>query len=176
MKRVLITGFKPFLNNETNPTEVLSLYKGGIVLDVSYQAVDAFLKQDLSGYDLLLCLGLHAKADSPHIERFAYNEITRKHPDMTGITPEDPVIDPHAPASLQTELNVERLCAHLQKEGFDCLLSEDPGRYLCNYIYFNALRKTNGKALFIHFPPEKEAWTMERMEAFLDEAIAYLAK
>ena len=175
VKRILLTGFKPFLDNASNPTETLSLSNGGIVLEVTYQAVDELLTQDLSAYDLLLCLGLHAKADKPRIERFAYNEKTNKKPDMQGLVPIDLTIDPKSPARLETELDVNGLVNHLQAKGFDCLLSEDPGRYLCNYIYFNALKKKDGRVLFIHFPAETKDWTLEKMDALLKEAIAYLS-
>lgn len=84
-----------------------------------------------------------------------------------GITTENGVDDDHnavddsAPTTLQTVLDCELLKARVQKalagcEG--CLpvqidISKNPGRYLCAYIYYCSLLKSNGRSLFVHIPP-----------------------
>ena len=164
MKRVLITGFKPFLNNAVNPSGLLSQALGGIVVDVSYQAVDTFIEDtDFSAFDFVLCLGLYAKIDRPQIEKCAYNEKTTKHPDADGIIPEDTRIEKDGPEMRKTGIDVDAL-----GKALPFALSEDPGRYLCNYIYYKALGKTKGKALFIHLPPLSEGWPLEKMKAAVD--------
>ena len=172
MKRVLITGFKPFLDNAVNPSGLLSQAIGGIVLDVSYQAVDTFIEStDFSAFDFVLCLGLHAKINHPQIEKCAYNEKTTKHPDADGVIPEDTRIEIGGPEMRKTGIDVDALCQTLP-----FALSEDPGRYLCNYIYYKVLGKTKGKALFVHLPPLSEGWPLEKMKAAVDNLVTLLSK
>ena len=176
MARILVTGFKPFLGNQVNPTESLSSSLGGEVLEVSYEAVDAFLRErDLSSFDLVLCLGLHAKSECPRLERFAYNEIGRTHPDVRGFIPPASEIEEGGEGKRMTDIDVDALSLRLREKGYGCQPGEDPGRYLCNYIYYGTLGKTGGKALFIHMPPIGEEWTLPRMRAFLDEVLSSLA-
>ncbi len=174
MQRLLLTGFQPFLDNEENPTETLSRSHGGEVLEVSYEVVDSFLEEKAKDYDFILSLGLHARSKEPRIERFAYNQKSRTHPDSRGLIPEDPAIAKDGPERLGTTTNVDALLDFVQGKGFEATASEDPGRYLCNYIYYNALAKMKGNALFIHFPPAKEEWPIERMKAFLEAVLEYL--
>ena len=175
--KLLLTGFKPFLDNKANPTESLAMSLGGIVLDVSYKAVDAFFENaDLTNVGFLLCLGLNASSSRPHLERFAYNQKSQKHPDADGIIPSNPTIDEKAPGQRETALDIDGLFAELRAKDYDCAISEDPGRYLCNYIYFNALQKMDGRALFIHFPNPNESWTLDEMAAFLKDTIAHISK
>ena len=45
------------------------------------------------------------------------------------------------------------LNAKFDLSGLDCLVSEDAGKYLCNYSYYLALAKAkNTKVLFVHLP------------------------
>ena len=175
--KLLLTGFKPFLDNRVNPTESLAMSLGGTVLDVSYKAVDDFFENaDLANADLLFCLGLNASSSCPHLERFAYNQKSQKHPDAEGVIPLNPTIDETAPERRKTTLDIVGLFAELRAKDYECAISEDPGRYLCNYIYFNALQKMDGRALFIHFPNPNESWTLDEMTVFLRDVIAYLSK
>jgi pyroglutamyl-peptidase len=53
--------------------------------------------------------------------------------------------------------------------------STDPGRYICNYIYFQSLHKyaqtsTNTDVVFIHVPPETVI-PLEAQIAFIDNVI-----
>ena len=44
----------------------------------------------------------------------------------------------------------------LKEKNENVELSDDPGRYLCNYIYYCSLTKlckANNASLFVHFPP-----------------------
>lgn len=170
MRRILLTGFKPFLDNATNPSGLLSQALGGVVLDVSYQAVDCFLESvDFPSFDFVLCLGLHAGITRPQIERRAYNEKTRKHPDADGVIPEDTRIEKDGPETRETRIDVDALCQVLPYAR-----SEDPGRYLCNYIYYKALGKTGGRALFVHLPPPSKEWPLEKMKSTLETLISLL--
>ena len=52
-------------------------------------------------------------------------------------------------------------------------MSQDPGRYLCNYIYFRSLKDLAGEnkrinSIFIHFPPDNVKSLKENREFFLN--------
>ena len=106
-------------------------------------------------------LGVHGGAHCVHLEQCAYNDISFRVPDERGYQPPlrtpivtesdgttSPVVD-----ALSTSVPVEKMCrvVPLTKH------SVDPGRFLCNYIYFRSLLATAGRsdadALFVHVPP-----------------------
>uniref|UniRef100_A0A0D9VUC9 Pyrrolidone-carboxylate peptidase n=1 Tax=Leersia perrieri TaxID=77586 RepID=A0A0D9VUC9_9ORYZ len=54
-----------------------------------------------------------------------------------------------------TTLPVNEVNKSLQQMGFDVAPSDDAGRFVCNYVYYQSLRfaEQNGiKSLFVHFP------------------------
>ncbi len=52
----------------------------------------------------------------------------------------------------------------LTEKGIEAYISRDPGRYLCNYAYYLALRKNKGHALFVHLPKVSEDLPLEDIE------------
>lgn len=154
--KLIITGYKPFLKNEINPTEILvnKLKEEGYetkVLDVTYKEVDEFI-DSLSKDTFLLSLGLAQSRKFLSIEKYAYNKINDHVKDNSGFIPSSSIIDPSLKEKEETNLKVEDLLPLIK----DSYISEDPGNYLCNYIYFKGLNKLNNNALFIHIPTLKE--------------------
>jgi len=86
--------------------------------------------------------------------------MTFRVPDMAGYQPVGELISGQHEfeACLKTCLPVEFICSQLAAEEFNVRESDDPGRYLCNYVYFKSLKyqaanDADGLALFIHIPP-----------------------
>ena len=50
---------------------------------------------------------------------------------------------------------MENISGSLEKAGIENSISDTPGHYLCNEAYWYALRKFNGKVVFIHIPTIK---------------------
>lgn len=95
-----------------------------------------------------------------HLERCGYNKKDFRIPDNIGYQPRNEQIctASELDTELQTKLNVDEICWKLGKEGHDVAISLDPGRYLCNYIFYSSLSKLcneNCTSLFIHFPPKE---------------------
>ena len=65
----------------------------------------------------------------------------------------------------------------LSNDGWNCNLSNDPGRYLCNYIYYLSLhyKKENNKdfkVFFLHIPNVNN--TPQRTQQCINEAISII--
>jgi pyrrolidone-carboxylate peptidase len=81
------------------------------------------------------------------------------------------VEDRHLDEPLGTNLNVSALKETGNKH-FPLKVSADPGRYICNYIYYRSLSTISNKfegnhSLFIHFPFSKEPIHETRDENFM---------
>lgn len=56
---------------------------------------------------------------------------------------------------LQTTLPVEDIAESLAQMGYDVSASDDAGRFVCNYVYYQSLyfaEKNSIKSLFVHVP------------------------
>ena len=61
----------------------------------------------------------------------------------------------HYLVSLQTTLPTKEIVQALAKKGYDVFVSDDAGRFVCNYVYYHSLRyaaKHGIKSLFVHVP------------------------
>ncbi|KAL3074953.1 hypothetical protein niasHS_014398 [Heterodera schachtii] len=56
-------------------------------------------------------------------------------------------------------------------------ISEDPGRYLCGYIYYCSLLNLAGRSLFVHIPPfDDKTHTPQRITRLLGQLVVEVAK
>ena len=67
---------------------------------------------------------------------------------------------------LETNLYADQLARGFRENGISCDISDTPTHYLCNDAYFRMLRKTNGKAIFVHIPGSRHM-TQELMAGIL---------
>ena len=166
--RTFVTGFLAFGGISVNPSALLAASLGGPfeLLEVSFAAVDAFLDRlddSAPRFDLLLMLGLSAESGSIRFEQVARNYIGPT-PDVRGVVRGPAPIEPGGPESLRTTL--ARPTASLSS----VLPSDDAGCYLCNYIYYRALRRFPGRQVgFVHiprievFPPDAQRREVSRL-------------
>jgi pyroglutamyl-peptidase len=118
-------------------------------------------------------IGVDSKATCIKLEQCAYNNMNFRVPDVCGYQPVDCQIcsDTALDCPLYSQLPLPKLCSELNST---CpassaaapivsseplvALSEDPGRYLCNYTYYQALLHQQRRglplyAVFVHVPP-----------------------
>lgn len=158
MKKILITGFGAFLKHHDNPAEkvALSFKNEGYdvtILPVSYAGAKTAFNhiKNLKQYDFILSLGLASSRKYISLEKNAYNEMNALHLDNDGVRKMGEAILPGAPKQLSTTLELVPFQEALAKKGITVDLSLDPGRYICNEVYFLDLA-SGVPALFVHFP------------------------
>jgi|GEM_PF-1097792 Pyrrolidone-carboxylate peptidase (N-terminal pyroglutamyl peptidase) len=168
---IYITGFTPFLNNKYNPTcDIIMFLKNKgyrvTILDVTYTNADDFFRRitNDSSIKFVLSLGLAAKRERISIEEFAYNEINQITPDNNGVIPEESVINKDFPYKVKTNIDVTHFSDIFKANSFPFEISSDPGRYLCNYVYYNCLIIEHLNSLFIHFPNIKSPLDLKKFQ------------
>ena len=149
--RTLVTGFLAFGGFDVNPSALLAQSCGRRfeLLEVSFAAVDAFLERVSadSSFDRLVMLGLNARGTTIRLERTARNHVGDT-PDVRGV-----VRGPAPVESLGPDTLPSTLFATVPHAG-PFAASEDAGCYLCNYIYYRALRRlAHQRVGFVHVPP-----------------------
>jgi pyroglutamyl-peptidase len=169
-KRILITGFMPFLNNLFNPSGMLaeSLGQQGFpyrVLDVVYEKADKFLTESsLKDFEAVLSFGLASGRPDISIERYAYNRLSLKTPDQDGKFRSGGVVQIGGEEKLQTSFKPEKIASCLTAAGIANHLSENPGNYLCDFVYYKDLSLKRGQALFIHLPEISETMAFAQIK------------
>jgi len=111
-----------------------------------------------SGATVFLHFGVNSRASDFALEKVAYNDASFRCPDERGWQPcYQPIINSHPLLSpLSTRIPLPLVAAQLKELGFPVKMSEDPGRFLCNYIYYQSLhfsRINNTYSMFVHIPP-----------------------
>jgi pyroglutamyl-peptidase len=171
-RTILLTGFGPFPGAPFNPTGLLVEALGyrrhpalaGVrrvahVFDTAYATVDREFPIVLAREkpDVLLMFGLATRARQLRIETRARNALSRVVPDVGGHLPDAAAIAPEAPATLPLTMPAARLIAAARATGVPTVLSQDAGRYLCNYLCWRAAEAIAradgpGVAAFVHVP------------------------
>lgn len=127
----------------------------------------------------LIMLGEAGGSREIRLETTAWNELDFRIPDIAGRQYSPRTIRRAAPPSLPSTLPLAEIHERLVSLGHPVTFSEDPGRYLCNQIFFRALHhlmenKTTIPAGFIHLPLENEFPT-GRAVAALSETLGIIA-
>lgn len=107
-----------------------------------------------------LHFGVHTGATTFNVEHCAYNNATFRVPDQRHHTPHNELIDKSRgilDEPLYTTLNVKQLVQQLQQQQYQAQESIDPGRFVCNYMYYVSLlqskQHSDQHTLFCHCPP-----------------------
>lgn len=125
--------------------------------------------------DALLMLGEAGGSQEIRLETTAWNELDFRIPDIAGRQYAPRPIRRAAPPSLPSTLPLAEIHDRLLSLNHPVAFSDDPGRYLCNQIFFRAMDYLleNGiyiPAGFIHLPLECD-YPTDRAVAALSEAI-----
>ena len=177
--KILVTAFGPFDGRSENASSLaLRELKKQFpeirtrILPVDAVIAPARLRAALRSIqpDVLIMLGEAAGSTHIRLETTAWNELDFGIPDAAGRQPRKRVIKKGGQASLSGTLSWETFLDALLTENHQVGLSEDPGRYLCNQVFHEALFHSTQhqpalKAGFIHLPLAKDYPTTRAVEA-----------
>ena len=156
-----------------NETSVAGQIRECLILETSARAVDEALERIQNDYCcsdsskiLLLHLGV-GRSEGFRLESCAYNEATFRIPDIKGYQPKEQAIVSLDPVghSYPTSLDLEALQKQMDEDfpNISTVISIDPGRFVCNYVYCKSLEVANivnntstssscCESLFLHVP------------------------
>lgn len=165
--KILVTGFSAFPGVPVNPCEeVLAWIKqiypvetiGVCTLPVSYRRSASIVAEIIEEKEPLLVieLGVSSRTIGVRLESVGYNARNASIPDVDGICGSMESIDNAMPYNCvkETAWPLEALSRHLQKVA-PCKVevSTDPGRYVCNNLYWETLHQFPAvPSLFVHIP------------------------
>ena len=180
--RILVTAFGPFAGRSENAS---SLALRGLkqcfpkiltrVLPVDSVIAPARLKQAIRQIrpTALIMLGEAAGSKKIRLETTAWNELDFSIPDIAGRQPLSQPIIRGASDCLSSTLPLDQIHARLTDERHEVCFSDDPGRYLCNQVYFVARHFIESHAIacpagFIHLPLDHDYPTSRAADALAE--------
>ncbi|MFS0674173.1 pyroglutamyl-peptidase I [Ornithinibacillus sp. 179-J 7C1 HS] len=168
MKKLLLTGFEPFLEFPINPTTDIAITLNGEVIG-KYEVIGEVLSVDFhkSGKQLLgliekhdpdavVSLGLAGGRNCITPERVAIN-CNDGPVDNNGHKPNGEKIFEDGPDAYFSKLPIYEIVSRLEEAGYPAKISNTAGAYLCNNVMYHSLHYLNEKELdrpsgFIHIP------------------------
>jgi len=182
---VLVTGFGPFATHTVNASweSVKELSKIGLSDDVNlitmeipveYQTVNKRIPMLWKQYspNLVVHVGVSGVAKELTLEQSAHNDGYDKL-DVQGLIPDSKCCVDGAPQCLVSQIKMNRVCDAVNKSecGVHSVVSYDPGRYLCDFIYFTSLNVDQSCTAFIHVPPLERPYTARQLAEAIKVAI-----
>lgn len=172
MKKILLTGFEPFLEYTLNPTmkvveELDNSFIGeyqinGRILPVDFAKAGSMLIDLIEEIqpDAVISLGLAAGRFKITPERIAIN-LKDGPLDNKGNQPIDEPVQITGATSYLTTLPIRRMVSRMLEEGLPAAISNSAGAYLCNNVMYEALHhayihKKYMPSGFIHMPASHE--------------------
>lgn len=173
MKKLLLTGFGPFAEHRTNPTQALVEYFHNQVID-SYQIIAAILSVEYeksieelnilieqNNPHVIINLGLAADRAEITPELIAINYQHSLTADNSGVIKKFNRINQQGKESFFSTLPLEKMLQHLQKLSIPASLSTTAGTYVCNTVMYQTLKKIQQDKRsclggFIHIPANME--------------------
>lgn len=176
---VLVTAFGPFGGRTQNASSLVlhSLRETLPEIRTRILPVDAVLAPSrlrqavrIINPTALVMLGEAAGSKTIRLETTAWNEKNFNIPDNAGRRPSGLQVRAGAALSMASTLPLDEIHQHLTDLGNPVSHSNDPGRYLCNQLFFSALDFLETNAIripagFIHLPLESDLPTYDAANA-----------
>ncbi len=173
--RGIISGFNSFGHHEHNPTQELveglpdtvevdgnRIILDRVVLDSccdgAWEALRKLMQEGSPEPAFVIMTGFAENRTVITLERFALNIQDYRIADNGGHQWQDRRLDESGPEALRTRISLLELCDELRSGGALCDISNHAGTFLCNEVFYQALRWLELRqlplhALFVHFPP-----------------------
>ncbi|WP_442596844.1 pyroglutamyl-peptidase I [Neobacillus sp. D3-1R] len=197
MKKLLLSGFEPFLGFPINPTEsivkeldgkVIGNYQvHGLLLLVDFENAGPKILEEMEKVqpDAVISLGLAGGRSSITPERIAVN-CRDGEADNRGVALQDsPIYEDGADGYFST-LPIRKMVNVLNENGFPAKVSDTAGTYLCNNVMYTVLHATGKRipAGFVHIPASHElavaykkempSWSQKDLTAAIEKIIEML--
>ncbi len=171
---VLMSGFEPFGIYDTNPSYealiplheqlISSLDIRIIEIPVTWESGWTSLLDEIDDLnpDVVVGTGV-AGSDAMRFETLARNEASGKDEDDVTLSGE-PVVE-GGPATIPAEMPVSQMSDAMEDGGFDTMISDNAGDFLCNHVFYNLMYHVDNSddppvaAGFIHVPPALNSGT-----------------
>ena len=177
MVKLVLTAFGKFHGVANNPTKDIlqqiqsvrnfqnSVYKDIIytaLVEVSAEGASEHLRRIRKSIQnkyptekiVFIHMGVHGKASMIHLESTAWNLMDFRVPDERNQQPrKELIVTDNNLKFLETKINIEKLLNFDGLKG-KAKRSTDPGRFVCNFIFFCSLHlnhtKVNETSIFVH--------------------------
>ncbi|MEN9581315.1 MAG: hypothetical protein RJA70_4324 [Pseudomonadota bacterium] len=177
---VLLTGFGPFAEHGSNPSEALVTAPAllampdvnSLVLPTCFNRAPDLLIQRIEETlpQAILMFGLAATSTNLRLERFARNRNTSASADNDGVMGTSLGASvPMGPATYVSSLPLLAMSRIASQKGASVAFSDDAGGFVCNHTFYRiahylAERYPRTRCGFVHIPtpmprePQLEAW------------------
>lgn len=190
-KRILVTGFGPFGQHTVNASWVAvqelhklwgereseplySMQIREIPVEYSYIATSLPHIYDEISPDVCIHVGV-----SPYsilkLERCGHNHNYRV-ADVSGKLPDGECCVENGLEVIGTRFDLDSVCSTLalSNEEVEVGISEDAGRYLCDFIYYKSLHLSRCPVIFVHVPPLDQPYSAEELGRALRDIVEAL--
>ncbi|KAJ8270107.1 hypothetical protein GJAV_G00110430 [Gymnothorax javanicus] len=176
-RTVVVTGFGPFGEHTVNSSwvavkELQQLGLGSGVelhvqeIPVEYQTVSSLLPSLWEQYSpqLLVHVGVSGAATTITLETCGHNDGYER-PDNCSFCPDTQCCVEGGADCIHSVIDMEAVCEHVNASGVgvSVTVSEDAGRYLCDYTYYLSLHLSGGCSAFVHVPPLEQPYSAEQL-------------
>lgn len=96
--------------------------------------------------------------------------------DINGCIPKDGCFALGCPDSIETNIDVRRVCNELNESYCDAVscVSNDAGRFLCDFTYYTSLNIDRNRTVFIHVPELDKPFSVSQLAELLKHSIKLL--
>jgi pyroglutamyl-peptidase len=170
--RVLLTGFEPFPADSDadnvseravqgfDPGAVADVTLMRLTLPVEYDSAAIWVNDVVGRCQPDVLVGFGQGRTAVDLETTAYNvkdtsEVSGGVPDNRGVIMGGEPIVEGGPDEVSSGLPLSRILDGLRRAGVEADLSDDPGRYICNSVFYTMVRAAAGTPRvggFVHLP------------------------
>ncbi len=189
---VLVTGFGPFGHHLINASweAVKELEKLGVEykskqvsletrqVPVLYDVVSSTVPSLLEEVNPRLCVHVGVSPYSVmKLERCGKN-VGYRNADICGVVPSSQCCVAGGPDTINTKFDIDKVCRMLneKQDSVTVQVSEDAGRYLCDFIYYTSLHTDKSPVVFVHVPELGKPYSASQLAHALRALIEMLLK
>ncbi|XP_071545728.1 pyroglutamyl-peptidase 1 isoform X1 [Panulirus ornatus] len=166
---IYVTGFGPFSSHAVNASQMaveglvdqdlereLGVKLVTEILKVEYNYVQKTIPQRWEDLNpkLTVHVGVSSLAETLTLEQLAHNSGYNGL-DNCGCLPHKGLCIPDSDEVIQSGIRMDLISSAINKNTklkLPCAKSTDPGRFLCDFVYYLSLKKDRSRSAFIHVP------------------------